>query len=55
MSESEAQEFEAKWEVEPGPGGWAVGWFVCSRCGEKNGDQPDICPKCKAIMKKVRF
>lgn len=45
----------SEWEVVPGPGGWMVGWFVCKNCGHKEAKDKDICPGCKAKMKKIKW
>lgn len=49
------QQYDAEWEVKPGPGGWEIGYFVCSRCGHKDGENKEICPECKAKMKKIKW
>lgn len=53
--ETKEKDYEAEWKVEPGPGGWAVGWFVCGKCGKKSAEDKEICPNCKAKMKKIKW
>lgn len=52
---NKTEEAKSEWEVVPGPGGWAVGWFVCKNCGHKEAEDKDTCPKCKAKMKKIKW
>ena len=44
----------AEWKVKQGAGGWAIGYFVCSNCGYKSGEDAPVCPQCKANMKKIK-
>lgn len=46
---------KANWNIVPGPGGNAIGWFVCSNCHKKSGVDAPICPNCNSKMKKIRW
>ena len=49
------KDYEAEWKVVPGPGGWMVGWFICGKCGGRSDTDEEICPHCKAKMKKIKW
>lgn len=55
MKQEKQQTHETEWEVVPGPGGWAIGWFKCRNCGYKSGTDDPVCPNCKAKMKKIKW
>lgn len=44
----------AEWKVKQGAGGWEIGYFACSNCGHKSGEDAPVCPQCKANMKKIK-
>lgn len=48
------KQITAEWKVVQGVGGWAIGYFVCSNCGYKSGEDATVCHKCKASMKKIK-